>query len=595
MTGHRYRKLPFGQPRVSLSGGALWLRSRLGVGLVRVDPESLEVVATSKIDDTSRAPWVHVVGRTLMANTGYGDVSGYDLESGERRFRRPGTLVGARGELAVVALSEGGLPVRILIDEGGAERERRGWTATEDPLAFVEDADGGEPLLLTAGEHEPRRVLRDARGVRMEAPRDAFEARRHGALVLFSLGGGELAAGDLGSGRTRGLGRAHAAALGPGGLAVARHGALTLIDAALDSRRFALPLEGLKDVAMDARRVYVVSGDLLLVVERDATQPGDQPLSVARIGAPPVRDSSPARVVFAGASTLVAVQHPRYGRLNLTRPADVTLAKGDEVILDRVVEGPAGVFKVETWHKASPSPGEAPRRADPEADDEAVLTFPLGAIAAGEPPPPTPPPRLAPSLRSLARELGLELPGTLTRVFELWDEDQDARRALERCGLILDLAPSQIEAGDPCVLPLGGNGAGDVVGLYLYPPSADAPLPVVDLWHETAELTWLAEDFDRFWETLLRKNAGVAAARTLRALCPGLGVMPAAPRPRWFEQAHGASGAAVATTDDLARERRAVRALRESGASRDVVRELAAIYERLGWTWQRRNLLEQTA
>lgn len=596
MIAHRYVKLPFGQPRISLSGGSLWLRSRLGVGLVRVDPETLAITATTKVEETSRSPLVCVVGQTLMVNTGYSDVTGYDLNSGAVRFRRPGTLTGAHPEGAVVALREAGLPVRVLIDEAGAEQDRRAWSGDEDPLTFVEDDSGDEALLLTSGSRDERKELRGAGGTRVEAPPDAFEARRYGDLVLFSRGGGELTATNLASGRSLPLGRPHAGAVGPGAIAIVRHGALTLVDAALVAHRFALPLEGAKDVTLDSRCIYVASGELLLAVERVAAQPGDQLLAVERVGAPPVRDTSPARVVFAGASSLVAVQHPRYGRLNLTRPPELVLAKGDEVVLDRVVEGPAGVFKVQAWHKPSPTGSAAAFAPAASGDADAVLTFPVSLIAAGEPPAPAPPAPLAPSLRTLMRELALDLPRTLTRVFELWDDDPTARRALERCGLLLDLGPAGIEQGDPCVLPLAGNGAGDVVGLYLYPPAMGpgTALPVVDLWHETGELTWLAEDFDRYWEALLRKHAAASSGDRLRELCPGLGLAPSAAPPRWFEEAHGADVTVSPNNDLRARERRLVRALRETGANREVVTELAATYEALGWTYQRRTLLTQT-
>lgn len=87
------------------------------------------------------------------------------------------------------------------------------------------------------------------------------------------------------------------------------------------------------------------------------------------------REAEPATVVMmVGQSALL--QHPRLGRLRLVRhDDDPTLAKGDELVLEDVLEKLPGLFEVRRWHTVSgPSSSRPPPAMHAESRPAPVVT-----------------------------------------------------------------------------------------------------------------------------------------------------------------------------------------------------------------------------
>lgn len=187
-------------------------------------------------------------------------------------------------------------------------------------------------------------------------------------------------------------------------------------------------------------------------------------------------------VTFAGTTApIVIVQHPAYGRVNLTRSgSSAPPPLGAHVVLDGVEVKPGGVVRVERWWIAG---------ARPERAVERVALGPAALARDGAGGEPT---RHARSLVARAKEQGIAVPDDVLRLVELVDRDAPLRDALARLGfhfeeeeLGLDVLPELDVHG---FVPIWGNGFGDGYGGltpagvgYLYVKDERAPKPLPPL------------------------------------------------------------------------------------------------------------------
>jgi len=217
-------------------------------------------------------------------------------------------------------------------------------------------------------------------------------------------------------------------------------------------------------------------------------------------------------------------------------------------------------------------------------------------------------------LRELGATHGFALTPLLERFLTVHDEDAVFRRWLDHLGFLVEVRSIATDwsGSDPCALALAGDGGGgDEVALYVYPPAftAERSPPVVEFFHETNEMQWLARDFDAFflgklaaWSeeqpelaTRVRERLGIAPKAV-----PEVAPSPATP-PRWLAVAR-ASAARRTAADAMARLRkgevigaeRALVAIWVASDGQDTAASAALldVYERLGpgWSWPLENL-----
>ncbi len=188
-------------------------------------------------------------------------------------------------------------------------------------------------------------------------------------------------------------------------------------------------------------------------------------------------------------------------------------------------------------------------------------------------------------------QLGFSISPLLEKVLRQTDTDEAFRRWLDQLSILIEVTGKSTawEGADPCLLGLAGSGGGDVVAFYVFPPGlpAGAPLPMVDWWHETNEVSWLSPDFDTWFATRLASERE-ASPEVVALVLERLGLpaefaksaVVAAAAPAWFT--------ADPTTDT--EERRLVhslRTMREDAATRE---RLRTVYAELGWAWHGENL-----
>lgn len=637
---HRTIDLPFSNAELHFTGGRLWAAPPVGAQLFGFDPVTLSVEARL----TSQSRMFFVAHGLLVGDVGYGEVSAIDAQTGAPSWKRRGYVRGAtasgflvstsqtlelvtpNGESSLIARDDSSrLPLPCILAEGlvwtVVGRELIGMAIEGQPERMTSIALGAGTVLPIAipREHDGHRLsiierLEDRRGPRarlsaLEGPSLEFVCEVEGEvrsavatpdMVMFTL---------LEEGRrviVRGEERveisdARGACTSHGALATLQHGALVVVTPApggsgLVVSRAALPTETRGGIASSGAHLYATSGSRLFIIDPRALEPGDQAMSYARIVDAASADPEPAQVVFAGGA-LVAVNHPRLGRLSLDRTLSATpLAKGDAVILDDVKEAMPGLWKVSAWHKVGEE--QAPTSAAAKLEVGVAEMPPLFREAVKEHR------TFGPVLEAALGRHRLSLDGKLRRLVSLHDTDPTFARWLDRISMILDitgLSITQVEGTDPCLLGIAANGNGDAISLYLYPPAIEAGIapPVVDFWHETREITYLAADFDSYLEEELRSHAEDEIGKLILEKLGPLGKKrPTAEPPEWFIAVHGEGPlpdrkevAKLKKTDPRRAERMLVRLLREDPEDTKVAKELAALYKTLGWSWHRENLL----
>ncbi|MBL8954342.1 MAG: hypothetical protein JNK82_26425, partial [Myxococcaceae bacterium] len=474
--------------------------------------------------------------------------------------KSPELLAGGDRLLVLATVEETAGPrTRVLAVESGAPRLRELFTVPAEIFAARSAASAGTLVAVTPGEDDgPSQCLAYAldaptEPVRFTTPRQPW-ATAHGPLAAIDQG----------------------TALA---LFAVRDGRVCCL-------RLPLPEGSAPSVGLGEGRAVAVVSQQLIVLDTAALTftPGVSAsgLDAAPLVPPSTGDPVPATVVFDGAS-LVSVDHPRLGRLNLKRTSPTpALAANDRVVLDAITESMPGVWSVDAWH----------RQGDPAP---APSTGPLTLSASQLPPlfhaPSAQPRDNLPRLRDAAARLGFTIPPLLEKLLAEYDKDPTVRRWLEQLSLFVEVTgfTTAWEGSDPCLLGLAGNGGGDVVSLYVYPPAhpPGAELPVVDWWHETNEVTWLASGFEAWWRAKLNEERK-GSPEVVTLLLERLGLAADFPRaveavaPDWLATSHG-------TADEKA-ERALVGRLVDDPEDDTARAQLAAVYERLGWAWHRENL-----
>jgi hypothetical protein len=167
----------------------------------------------------------------------------------------------------------------------------------------------------------------------------------------------------------------------------------------------------------------------------------------------------PAVITFVGTSApIVIVQHPQYGRINLTRdPSSAPPPVGAEVVLDGVTVTPGGTVRVARYWLAGVRPSREPMR------------FALGPPAiTKEPELEATPKRYRASILDRATDAGIHVPDDVLRLLQAVEQDETFRRALATLGFHFDddelgldiLSELEIEG----FVPLWGDGYGDTYG-----------------------------------------------------------------------------------------------------------------------------------
>lgn len=657
-------ELPFGPVDVAgIHSGAAWLRSQVHAAVVDLATAEvrfrLELPAGARFDHRIRFS-----GRLAAATIGQGEVVCVDVSSGKMAWRwtgevraatEGGFLVAARPtpeEAALIEVATDGTGREILrvpfervlppaVVAGG-----RLWTVGGGKLIGVpfgkkrwfgraarpiEIPVAGAPALLPwrggllVGLGEEGRDGPITRLSALDGDRERLRDLRTVAGEIFSplsaVGDDVLLAvasreGDAWDCRAVALDDTepplllavprHARAAARDSIAaIAQDGALALFRTDrghLRCVRVPLPPGG-ASVAVGSGVACAAHGQKLFVVEVGALDFGDgvaeRGLDLAMVRRPSTADPQPAAVVFAG-SAVVLVAHPRFGRLKLDRgPSSPVVEPGEHVLLDGVREEQPGIWKVDSWRK------EGAAAAAPGAEGRLTLG-PEGL-------PPIYPVSVAPPRESLANlhraseRLGFVIPPLLEKVVAEHDRDEAFRRWMERLGLIVEVTGYSIawEGADPCMLSFAGDGGGDIHALYFYPPAhaGGGMLPVVDWWHETNEVSWIAADFDGYFAHVLHAARGDTAGVVERVL-ERLGLPLGFPQPRagglpdWFLAAHAPDlpplsldeVAARAAADPVRTERELVRLLRADADEERARSLLGETYRRLGWTWHAENL-----
>jgi hypothetical protein len=664
--GHRYIELPFGNVEVAaVEANTVWVRSRIGVQAAAIDLATGEVRHRFQLPATTLLDCrIRRLGGYVAANIERGEVSCIALASGAQAWRRSGELRGvtATGFVVAARREPGGASLievsplgalRTLIDAPcppyelppAAVSARHVWTVSEKKLI-------GVPLVTSSGTSSFE-VRLDSDDVGLMPWRDGvlvIESREERSGARTRLLAPELSTGQLREVATvqgelfvalaaatddllvavetregedwdcqavalRGAehpirlsvpkyARANA---GASIAAIAQHGALAMLcvkDLQPRCVRLPLPTGSLPSVGVGDGLICATVSKALFVVDASAipwasavTDHGAQfdPLVAKHSG-----DPVPATVVFAGDS-LVAVDHPRLGRLNLKRSSSSpTLASNDRVLLDSLREDLPGVWAVEAWHKEGDGPSTSPGPEKPLVLD--VSQMPPAYVE----PAPTALENLS-RLRQVSQQLEFAIPSTLEKLAGEYDRDETFRRWLNRLSFLVEITgfSTAWQGSDPCMIGIAGNGGGDVIALYCYPPAhrPGGVLPVVDWWHETNEVSWLASDFGTYLSHRLhqaREFAPDVVALILERLALPTGFPKPTEQepPAWFLAAHGsdvespdrADAARLAKESPELAERKVVRLLRDTPDDDDAREMLGKLYDRLGWEWHKQNL-----
>jgi hypothetical protein len=265
---------------------------------------------------------------------------------------------------------------------------------------------------------------------------------------------------------------------------------------------------GIARLATPSRLPRLYDDVLVDVIEDDAgaelvvvplPEAGEHDVVVEPRGGPvEATEGERGKVTFAGTGApVVIVQHPRYGRVTLTRPFTAPPPPvGAEVVLDGVEVTTGGTARVDRWWIAGARPPRTPRH---RALVPPILT---------QPPAPKEPTRFTASLVARAAEAGVPVPDDVRRFVEVVDRDPRFRIALGRLGfrfeeeeLGLDVLPDLDIEG---FVPVWGNGYGDSYGgltkdgpAHLWPkdnltPSPDESTLAADVRATAAESEYAA-------------------------------------------------------------------------------------------------------
>ena len=318
----------------------------------------------------------------------------------------------------------------------------------------------------------------------------------------------------------------------------------------------------------------------------------------APLAPPPRAAAERAKVAFALASGTMGVDHPRFGRIVMARgPGDPSVARGDEIALDDVVEELPGVFRVRAWHVPGAGGSHRPPPPPIELAPPEVRAGPLDGSSRAASPTRAPEERLDRRLLALAARHGFAAPTTLLRLLGAAEDDAVVARWLSRLMCEPELYfPCVDWDADPFLVSFGGVGNGDAFCLYPYPPALGpgGEPPVVEFFHETNLGELRAPTFDAFLSSWLAERAADGDAEIVGLLVSRLGLPP----PRLLEPPPPASWLPTYETDDDLLERAdaliaegelelAERVLvsRFVGDGAQVARgRLEDVYQRLGWT-----------
>jgi hypothetical protein len=654
---HRYLVLPFPGDVAAFDDRIAWIRSHMGgVQAAAIDIDTgvthLVTVGAHDLGRGALAP----IGGAIVATVGrHSAVEWFDAATGASMRKTEGALCGvsSRASLVVVRTSVDGGTRSIVEVNGTSERtlyvaKHEGsdldvvlglecvWMIQGKRLVGIPLSAGGMPIeiavprntslvawrgevlvvedLVTRNGIRARLHAIDGRDLRelaiVDGEVDASSSVATHDLLLASLRDESASCAcvvvDLTSGAevvridAPGLESAVSNDIG----AISQPGAITIVarrDGALCIQRIALPpvaegathnlnnsLSGVASLAVGARSILASLEGRLFIIDVGELPWRDADLQFVPVMLPRVTDPLPAKVVFAG-TELVATDHPRLGRLTVKRAASTPpLSKGDLIVLDELRETAPGKFTVVSWHK----------QGQPASTTDLSLLFSRAsdlARIAWERPAFEPDARL-PALRAAAKVIDFAIPPVLEKLLAFHDGELGFRRLLERISILIQVTGGTTtgSGSDPCMLGFAGNGGGDVVALYYYPPAhtPGAELPIVEWMHDDNTVEWVAQSFEVYLASRLR-DAEEWANPVVQAIRARLDLPARAPKkakaPDWFLAAHGKKRKG-SVEGDVAHERRLVRALRDVPDDAAAKSELLALYERLGWRWHAEQL-----
>jgi hypothetical protein len=612
--GHRFFELPFANVDVvGVDAQLVWVRSGIGVVAFGIEHATGEVRHSLKFPSTMLFDRRILVSQEhAVATVERGEVSCVVLSNETQVWRRPGELRGTTRNGFVVAERN---------PEGGARLVEVTPAGQARTLVEVPDAKYSLPAAVVTAEHVWTISKKKLLGVPLEggAPRTLKVASKDAALLPFR--GGVLLLETLEE----------------------KTGTRTRLSAANE----ALVELGALPGPMFAP-VSAASDGLVVAVATDEGEAWECVVAAPEKTAEPLRLTVPARLPAAasgavaaiaqqGALALLSLQSgaPACVRIPIPQGSQPSVGVGPSVACVAVskqlfvvelaqVQWTAGLSAQSVTFLPAAKGEPAPAPAKPGGDfirgmldalrgkrSEAgtpvsgsialdVAQLPPAHIDAAS----RPQENLA-QLKRVSERLGFSIPRALEALVTKNDRDPQFRRWLDQLSIIVDITgfSTAWEGADPCLIGLAGNGGGDVVALYFYPPAhpAGASLPVVDWWHETNEVAWLAKDFDTWLAARLaeaKEDEPEIAALVMERL--GIGAptssSEAGAPPAWFLTAHGEGRAEV---DDLARlmqskpveaERLAVRRLRDDPEDDETAALLSKLYEQLGWSWHLENL-----
>jgi hypothetical protein len=613
--GHRYFELPFsGVDIAGVDAQLVWVRSGVGVAAFGIDHATGEVRHSLKFPSTLLVDRrIHVSQGFAAANVERSEVSCIALSTEIQAWRRQGEVRGTTPAGFVLAErnSEGGARLVEVTPDGKAKA-----------LVEVPDAKYALPGAVVTARHVWTVSKKKLLGVPLDggAPRTFKVASKNAALLPFR--GGVLLLETLEE----------------------TTGTRTRLSAVNDTLVELGALAGETFAAISA-----ASDGLVVSIASDEGEPWECVAASAEKLAEPLRLTVPARLPAAASGSVAAIaQHGALALLSAQGGAPccvrIPIPTGS---LPSVGVGPSvacvavskQLFVVDLaqvqWAPGSsaqsvaflPAVGSGVAASAPapagggfmrsfldgmrgkKAAEGGAVAGSIALDVAGLPPAhvdaASRPQENLIQLERASERLGFAIPPALEALLSENDRDPQFRRWLDQLSILIEVSgfSTAWEGADPCMIGLAGNGGGDVVGLYFYPPahSKGASLPVVDWWHETNEVAWLAKDFDTWLAGRLAEAKGddpEIAALVMERL--GLGTPTSSseegPPPAWFLAAHGEG---KANADDLARlmeskpveaERLAVRRLRDDAEDDETAALLRKLYTQLGWTWHLENL-----
>lgn len=643
---HRYLVLPFSADVAAFDERIAWIRGRIGgvhAAAIDIDTGATHLVTVGS-HDLGRGRLLPI-GSAIVAASGRNTAVGwFDAATGASIRTVEGALCGATadGSLIVVRTSrEDG--TRSLVEvEASAERtlytpdpkswdldvvlgRECAWTIRGERLVSIPLVPGGTPseiavpgsvsLLAWRDEVLVLEQLVAEGGIRTRLHAINGRALRELATIDGEVNGSRSAATrdllfasvpeldacvvvDLGSGAElfRIEDPLHACAASRDIGAISQVGAITIVARRGDQvciQRIALPSEirddsCVADLTVGMGAILATHQRHLFVIDVAELAWRDVDVTFASVAAPRMSDPQPAKVVFAGAE-LVATDHPRLGRVTVKRTSPTpSLARGDLIVFDELRETAPQKFTVVSWHKQgeTASPTDAPALVSRVSD----LARTTQARPAWEPD------TRLPALRAAAKRLEFAIPRVLEQLLALHDGDRGFRRLLDKISILIEVTGGTTtwSGSDPCMLGLAGNGGGDTVALYYYPPAhtPGAELPIVAWMHEDNSVEWRAPSFELYLASRLRdaENWAQPVVQAIRArLGLETGDAEKSKAPAWFLAAHGEKQARRGD-GDLARERMLVRVLRDDPENAAAKSELLSLYERLGWQWHAEQL-----